>query len=245
MIAVITAGGRVGGSFAEAIGTEVKALAPIGARTLIDAAIDAARAAGAERISIVGGDAVRTHCGGRVDEIIAEDAEGHENLRRAICAAVDRPLLLMTSDLPFIEGDALGAFVRAARGADVALPLASEAAYAAAYPGAPSHVTSIGRERVVNGSVAFFAPGVGERVLPAAQRLFDARKSLWRMALLLGPRLVTLFALRRLQIEDVEHRAAATLGVRALAIRNASPALCYDVDTLEDYRYAITRSTPG
>jgi len=244
MIAVITAGGRVHGAFAEAIGTDVKALAPIGPRALIDAAIDAARATGAEHISIVGGDAVRKHCAGRVDEIIPEDAGGRENLRRAISRAADRPLLLMTSDLPFIEDESLGAFVRAARGAKVALPVTSEAEYVAAYPGAPPHATAIGGERVVNGSVAFFASGVGARVLPAAQRLFDARKSLWRMALLLGPRLATRFALGRLTIADIEHRAADVLGVRAVAVRNSSPALCYDVDTLEDYRYAISRTTP-
>ncbi len=244
MVAVITAGGRVDGPFAQRIGTEVKALAPIGPRTLIDAAIDAARGVGVERVSVVGGEAVMRHCGDRIDEMIAEDAEGHENLRRAICAANDRPLLLMTSDMPFVETESLRAFISAARGVDVALPIASEKAYRAAYPGAPGHATAIGSERVVNGSVALFAPGVGERVLPAAQRLFDARKSLWSMALVLGPRLVALFALGRLQIRDIEERAAAALGVRAAAIRNASPALCYDVDTLEDYCYAIARITP-
>lgn len=244
MIAVITAGGRVHGAFAEAIGTDVKALAPIGARTLIDAAIDAARATGAERISVVGGEAVQRHCAGRVDEMIPEDSEGRENLRRAIAKADVRPLLLMTSDLPFVEGESLGAFVRCARDADVALPLTSETAYIAAYPGAPAHVTAIGGERIVNGSVAFFGPGVGARVLSPAQRLFDARKSLWGMAFLLGPRLVTRFALGRLKIADIEQRAAQVLGVRAVAVRNSSPALCYDVDTLEDYRYAISRITP-
>lgn len=244
MIAVITAGGRVHGAFAEAIGTDVKALAPIGARTLIDAAIDSARATGAERILVVGGDAVRRHCAGRVDEMIPEESEGRENLRHAIAKADGRPLLLMTSDLPFVESESLSAFVRSASSADVALPLASEAAYISAYPGAPAHATAIGSERVVNGSIAFFAPGVGTRVLPAAQRLFDARKSLWSMAFLLGPRLVMRFALGRLKIADVEQRAAEVLGVRALAVRNSSPALCYDVDTLEDYRYALSRLTP-
>lgn len=243
MIAVITAGGRVSGALAEAMGTDVKALAPIGPRTLIDAAIEAARGIGVERISVVGGDDVRKHCARLVDEVIPEDAVGHENLRRAIVSAENSQLLLMTSDLPFIQDESLGAFVRAARGADVALPLATEREYNALYAGAPAHATRIGRECVVNGGVALFAAGVGARVLPAAQRLFDARKSLWQMAALLGPRLLFRFALGRLQIDDVEHRAAETLGVRALAIRNSSPTLCFDVDTLEDYRYAIARLT--
>ncbi len=241
MIAVITAGGRVDGSFAQAIGTDVKALAPIAAGTLLDAAIEAARGAGAQRISVVGGDEIRRHCGMRVDEIIGEDREGRENVRRAICSAAELPLLLMTSDMPFIDAPALAAFGEAAVGADVALPLASEAAYEAAYPAAPPHVTKIGNERVANGNVVYFAPGIGEKVLPMAQRLFDARKNLWRMAVMLGPALLARFVFGRLRIADVEARAATILGVRARAVRNASPSLCFDVDTFEDYRYALER----
>jgi GTP:adenosylcobinamide-phosphate guanylyltransferase len=245
MIAVITAGGRVDGGFAEILGTGVKALAQVGGRTLLDAALAAAREAGAERISVVGGAEIRERCGARVDEVIAEDAEGRENLRRAICSAVDRPLLLMTSDMPFVDGAALRAFVERARDADVALPLASETAYEAAYPGAPPHVTALGNERVANGNVAFFAPGIGERILPTAQRLFDARKSLWQMAALLGPALLARYAAGRLRIEDIEARAIKILGVRARAVRDCAPSLCFDVDTLEDYRYASERAAGG
>ncbi len=242
MIAVITAGGRVDGRFAEVLGTDVKALARVGGRALIDAALAAARGAGAGRVSVVGGVQIAEWCGSRVDEVIPEDAEGRENLRRAICSAVDLPLLLMTSDMPFVDAAALRDFVARARDADVALPLANETAYDLAYPAAPPHVTAIGNERVANGNVVFFAPGVGERVLPVAQRLFDARKSLWRMAALLGPALLVRYAARRLRIEDVERHAARILGVRARAVRDCAPSLCFDVDTLEDYRYASERA---
>jgi GTP:adenosylcobinamide-phosphate guanylyltransferase len=239
MIAVITAGGRVDGAFAAEIGTGVKALASVGGRFLVDVAIEAARGAGARRISVVGGDEIREHCAPWVDEIIAEDVEGRENLRRAMCSAGDVPLLLMTSDMPFIDAVAVIEFLNGAYGADLALPLAGEAAYLAAYPGAPPHVTALGSERVANGNVVYFAPGVAQRVLPIAQRLFDARKSLLRMAALLGPALLCRFAFGKLRIEHVEGRAARMLGVRACAVRDASPALCFDIDTLDDYRYAL------
>jgi GTP:adenosylcobinamide-phosphate guanylyltransferase len=245
MIAVITAGGRVDGAFAAEIGTGVKALAPVGGRFLIDAAIEAARGAGAQRISIVGGDEIRSHCGARVDEIIAEDVEGRENLRRAMCSAGDVPLLWMTSDMPFVDAAAIGEFLRGAIGADLALPLTGEAAYLAAYPGAPPHVTGLGGERVANGNVVYFAPGVAQRVVPVAQRMFDARKNLLRMAFLLGPALLCRFVFRSLRIEHIEARAARVLGVRARAVRDASPALCFDIDTLQDYRYAAGRGANG
>jgi hypothetical protein len=50
------------------------------------------------------------------------------------------------------------------------------------------------------------------------------------------------FLLRRLQIADVERRARTALGVDAVAVRDSSPALCFDVDTLDDYRYACARA---
>ena len=239
MIAAITAGGRVAGPLAEEIGTDVKALAPLSGAKLIDRAIEAAREAGARYIVVIGGAGVREHCEGRVDEVIAELPNGRENIRLAIQSGRDEPLLLLTSDLPFISGTATRDFVTRAAGSDLALPLASERDYTATYPGAPDHVTQVGNERVANGSIVYFGPGVAPRVLDVSQRLFEARKSLWRMAALLGPALLLRFAARRLKIEHVEGRAKRILGVNARAVRDASPTLCYDIDTIEDYRYAL------
>jgi len=238
MIAIVVAGGRVEGPLADAFGTDVKALGTIGGRTLLDVAIEVARAAGALRVLVVGGAAVRAHCAGFVDEVLDESSEGRENVKRAMIAGNDYPLALLSSDMPFVTGDALARFLAAAAGADVALPVASGDAYEAAYPGAPSHVTALGGERIANGNAVYFAPQVAARILPIAQRLFDARKSLWQMAWLLGPGLLAKFATRRLRIADIEARAASTLGVSARAVRESDPSLCFDVDTYDDYRYA-------
>jgi hypothetical protein len=42
-------------------------------------------------------------------------------------------------------------------------------------------------------------------------------------------------------VEDVEAYARRVLGIPVGAVRGADPGLCYDVDTLEEYRYACTR----
>ena len=240
MIAAITAGGRIDGTFASAAGTTVKALAPIDGITLLERAIDAARGAGARHIAVVGGDEVRAACGARVDAIIGESSDGRENLGKALKAGTaDEELVFLTSDMPFVEATFVDAFVRRARGADVALPLCSAGDYARAYRGAPAHATRIGRERIVNGCVAYFGPGVAPRALEVSQRLFDARKSVWRMATLLGPPLLLRFAFGALEIGDIEARAHSLLGLEARAVRDASAALCFDVDSYDDYRYAL------
>ena len=245
LAAAITAGGRVSGSFAAVLGTDIKALAPTASQRLIDVSIDAARAAGAARIAVVGAKAVHEHCATRIDEAIDESPSGEENLRRAIASARGAPLLLMTSDLPFVRGDAVSEFLERAQRSDVAMPLSSATAYAAAFPGAPEHTVSLGGERVANGSVFWFAPGTGARVSEIATRLFSARKSPVRMATLLGPALLLRFAIRRLRIADVEQRAHALFGLRVSAVRDCAPGLCYDVDTQADYEYALERLARG
>lgn len=239
MIAAITAGGRPGDPFARALGVPTKALASVSAITMLDRAIDAVRATGARRIVVIGGEAVRAHCGSRVDDVIDEAPDGRENIRRAMACGTSEPLLLSSSDMPFVTPSAMADFVENARACDLALPLAEANAYEATFPGAPPHVTRLGRERIANGNVVYFGAGIAPRALDASQRFFDARKSLVRMAGLLGPGLLLRFATRRLRIAHVEARGSALLGCAVRAIRNASPTLCFDIDSIDDYRYAI------
>lgn len=245
MHAVITAGGRVDGDFAAAIGTHVKALAPLGSRTLIDAAIGAAREVGVEGIAVVGGPEVRAHCAGRVERLLDADADGVENIRRALAAFDFSRLLYLTSDLPFVDGAGLADFIARSRGAAVTMALASAEGYDAAYPGAPAHVMALGGERFANGSVFTIDRSARDAVAHLAGRFFAARKSTLRLAMLLGPVLCARFALKRLPIAAVEARARAVLGVPARAVRDASPGLCFDVDTLEDWAYAHALALAG
>jgi GTP:adenosylcobinamide-phosphate guanylyltransferase len=244
--AVITAGGVVDGDFARRIGTDVKALAPLGETTLLDLAIDAARGAGAQRIAVVGGEAVRKRVASRVDRIIdaaeaGTENAGSENVMRALAAWPSSPLLYLTSDLPFVSADGVRAFVDRSAGYCVTMPLADAHAYERRFPDAPEHVVELGGERVANGNVFCLAPEAIEPVRRWATRFFDARKSKFRMAILLGIPLLLRFASRTLTIEAIERKAGRTLGVPVAAIRDADPGICYDVDTLAEYEYACTR----
>lgn len=239
--AVVTAGGRVDGAFAAVLGTPVKALAPFNGGVLLDVVLDAIAGAGITEVAVVGDPDVLAHAARRGAHGIAAAQSGSENVARALDAWPEGDLLYATSDLPFVTAADLMAFLAASAAHDLTLPLAAYAAYDAAHPGAPPHLTEIGGERVAGGSVFF----IGAAARPAMRRIagtfFDARKSLPGMARLLGPALLARFLLRRLRIADVERRALAVLGVRAAAIRDQAPGLCYDVDTLEDYRYACGR----
>lgn len=241
MNAVITAGGLVDGDFARRIGTDVKALAQLGNATLLDRAIDAARGAGAQRVAVVGGDAVREHVSSKVDRVIDAHADGSENVLRALAAWPSSALLYLTSDMPFVSAEGVRAFLDRSVSFCVTMPLADAQVYESRFPDAPEHVVELGGERVANGNVFYLAPEAVGPVRHWATRFFEARKSKVRMAILLGIPLLLRFAARTLTIEAIERKAGRTLGVPVRAIRDADPGICYDVDTLTDYEYACAR----
>lgn len=243
MNAVITAGARVNGEFARCIGTPVKALARVGGRTLLAAGIDAARQAGVTRLAVVGGPEVRQACARSIDLLVEESESGAVNLQRALRAwGADQPLLYMTSDLPFVSGAVLRQFVASVPEDALALPITACSEFERRFPGAPPFGIEIGGERVVNGGVFWIPAGAGRMLAALAARFFDARKSIARMALLLGPALCLRFAFHRLTIGALEREARRRLGFPAVAVRGAPPELAYDIDTLNEYAYAADRA---
>lgn len=243
MNVVMTAGGRIAGTYADECGTTVKALVEIRGRSMLARTIDAASGAGATQIAVVGGDAVRAACGASVDVVIGEGESGSENLLRALRIwPGDEPLLLLTTDLPYANAEALRAFLDAAPDDALAMPLTTPALFDARFPGAPLVGITLGGERVVNGGAFLFPPGVAERAAGIATRFFDARKSPWAMASVLGLSLAFRFATKRLTVAALEEEAPRRFGVPIKAVRACAPELCFDADTIEDYRYVVTHS---
>jgi molybdopterin-guanine dinucleotide biosynthesis protein A len=238
--AVITAGGRVEGAFATAIGTPIKALAPFGTGVLLDVVLDAIAGAGIADIALIGDPDVGRRLPASVRFVPATPG-GAANVARALDAWPDDDLLFAASDLPFVTALEVRAFLASSASYDLTMPLAAAPVYEAACPGSPPHVMALGGERFASGSVFFIGRAARAPVRAVAGRFFDARKSAIGMARLLGPALLLRFLVRQLRISDVEHRAVRVLGVRAAAIRDSGPGLSYDVDTLAEYRYACAR----
>ncbi|MBV8198884.1 MAG: NTP transferase domain-containing protein [Candidatus Eremiobacteraeota bacterium] len=240
MKAVITAGGRINGEFARAAGTTVKALAPVRGATMLQRVIDALREAGATRIAVIGGVEVRRACSSVVECVIEESVSGSENLRKALDAWPrdgDR-LLYATSDLPYITAAAVDDFLGRVSSETLAVPLTEWSDFQLRFPGAPPFGLTLAGERVVNGGV-FAVPDASIPKLAAlAARFFEARKAPWRMAGLVSPSVLLRFLFRRLSVADLERLAVRALGTPACGVRRAAAGLAYDVDLLEEYRYA-------
>lgn len=241
MKAVVTAGGRIEGEFARVAGTAVKALALIRGAPMLARMIDALRAAGIGEIAVVGGEEVRAACAGSVDRFVDESPSGSENLLRALRAWPEgERIIYATSDLPYVTSDAIRDFVERVGHGALAVSLADYAAFVARFPNAPPFGIRLGGERVVNGGVFSIPQGATAKLAAIATRFFEARKQPWRMASLVGPGVLIRFLSGRLRVADLETMALHVLQVPAQALRGCAPELAFDVDTLDEYRYACT-----
>jgi GTP:adenosylcobinamide-phosphate guanylyltransferase len=237
--AVITAGGTIDGQYAHRAGTTIKALAPVRGTTMLDMAIDAAYGAGATRVAVVGGDAVAAACASRVDKVVAQSNDGGRNLQLALAAwPADERLLLLTSDMPYITADALRAFAENSPPDVFAMALSAYDAFMRRFPNAPPFGIALAGERVVNGGAFAIPVGAAPRIAAVAVQFFDARKSPWKMARLLGLSMIVRYVTGRLSIEGLERYGTARLGVPTRALRDAAPELAFDADLLGEFTYA-------
>ena len=151
MRAVITAGGTVEGSFAAAIGTPIKALAPFAGRTLLDIAIAACAVSEIDGIAVIGGAEVREHLRGSDVRVIDALDDGRANVLRALAAWPGERILYLTSDLPFVTAAGVAALIARSEPYAVTMGLASVQSYAARYADAAPAGVTFGAETVVNG----------------------------------------------------------------------------------------------
>ena len=244
MKAVVTAGGRIEGPFAQAAGTPVKALASVRGTTMLARVIAALRQAGATEIAVIGGSEVRAACGTLVERVVDESPSGSINLLSALRAWPEdgEPLLYATSDLPYVTGDAVSDFLGRIAPGTLAVSLAEFAAFERRFPGSSGFGITLAGERVVNGGLFLIPSGAAERLAVFARRFFEARKRPWQMASFVSPIVLLRFLFGRLSIAHLEGMAARLLGVPSAAVRNCAPELAFDVDTDSEYRYACTHA---
>lgn len=245
---VIPAGGTISAVYAEAIGTPLRALAPLGPerRPVMQIVVDALRASGVvRRIVGVAPDGVTAQITG-VDVWLPAGDSAPDNIRRGLMA-LDRSgvsALICPSDLPLLTPASVNEFVsRYDRRADVQIGLVSAPAYEAAFPGAPPSQWVRLRDAgpVTIGGLFGIRPALLERHEAAIAQVIDSRKSQARMVRLLGPRLLWQWATKSLTLAALQARGEAILGCHALILPDVDPALAFDIDEAGDYAFADAR----
>ena len=237
--AVVTAGGRLEGALAEATGHSVKALIPFEGTPLLRRVLGALESSGVVgETVVVGPETLREHTG--TARLLNEGESGIENLSRGLSAvdAGEGFALFAASDLPFLCAESVRWLVEnAPEGADLVFPITDRQRYEARFPGTPGAWTKLREGELTGGSVFLMRPAAIARNRALIERAFDARKSQWEMARLLGLSFALKFATGQLTVAAAEARATALTGCRCRVVPNAHPHLACDLDTHEEWLY--------
>lgn len=253
--AVVTAGGRLPADFAAKAGTDIKALVEIGGVPLLTIVVSALReSGGVGRIVVVGPEAVSaTAKQAGADLVLPEGATGPENMASGLRAIADDAseanggrAILAASDMyaltSAVVSDALG---RAAdTDGDFLFPVVTRAAYEARFPGSPNVFAPVDGGEFTGGSLIFLRPAALGRNRAVMEAVFEARKSQWAMARLLGINFLAKFLLRRLTIPEIENKASQITNCVCRALLDADARLAADIDSMQDWEYASRRWSP-
>ena len=241
---VVLAGSRPGRDpFAEALGTDLKALIPVAGEPMVLRPVR-------ELLSSesIGDVLVLTQAPERIAAILPQDprikiAASGISIARTILQlckneTVHWPLLVTTADHALLDKATIGEICTAAQGADVAIGVVEQSLLRQRFPHAKRTWLKF-RGGAYTGANLFALQS--PRVASAIELWAGAeqgRKKGWRLIFLLGPTVLLGTMLRLLSIDRVLDRAGQKLGLGIKAVRLSNPLAGIDVDKMEDHALA-------
>lgn len=243
---ILPAGGTFKGPLADQTKVPHKTLLAPHGKTLLEVGLKAIEESGlANRIAIPGEDCVHDALRETDYRLVPGGTTGPGTILNGLRALrqnaplTDR-LLLITTDLPFLEARHLTDFVnRAPRNADLVVAVCEGAQFEVTFPGSANTYVKLNDGRWTVGGVFLVKAEPFERAISHLEAVFINRKSVLGMVRLLGPKFLLQFALRRVGVEDVIRKVEAILGCSGAAVHKSAPELAFDIDDVEDYEYAI------
>lgn len=248
--AILPAGGRIDGRFAAETGVNVKALIFIDGRTVLERTLDALRATGVvDRIIVIGPKEIADHkASEKADAVLPEGGNsGPANILRGIewlykenGNKYDKRAFIITTDLPFLNPQVITAFLDACPSdADLCAPLVHKDDFEARFPGSDNIYVRLMDGEWTMGSSFLVNPEAIHRNRDVIERVFAVRKSQIGMARLLGIGFIFRLITKHLTIDHIERRCGEILGCTGTAVRESPPELAYDIDHIEEYKYAV------
>jgi GTP:adenosylcobinamide-phosphate guanylyltransferase len=244
--AILPAGGTISPEFAAVVGTNVKALIKFDGRSILSSTLEAVK--GTQEIGrtvVIGGDAVQTAAKDLADIVLPETNSGPENILaglRYLLTVPDPPakVMVVTTDLPFLTSEILNRFIsQCPPDREISVPLVNRSDWDARFPDSTATFATLKDGRWTTGCAYLIDVTALQRSMPHIERVFEYRKSVLKLARLLGPKFLFKFLTKTLTVPDVEEKIQSMLGCSGAAIRNAPTELAYDIDDLEDYEYAL------
>ena len=240
--AIVLAGSRPGrDTFAEAFGTDLKALIAVGGEPMVVRPVRALVSS-----KSVGRVIVLSQVPERIAAVMPEGVDVRESQSTisatilALCndPSTEWPLLVTTADHALLDVVTVDEFCREASGADLAIGVVEREALMRRLPNTRrTWIKFRGGGYTGANLFALRSP----QVAPAVElwrSVEQDRKKGWRLMLQLGPVVLLGAALRLLSLDDVLDRIGRKLGLGIKAVRLSNPLAGVDVDKADDHALA-------
>ncbi|MDY0088489.1 MAG: nucleotidyltransferase family protein [Coriobacteriia bacterium] len=212
-----------------------KGLLPIAGKPMVEWVLDALNAA--EMVSEVAVVVPTAENLGpwadRAAKIVVSDRPFIDNMLAGLSAfRSDKPVLLVTGDIPALTPAAVDDFVRRSlsTGAHATYPLIREADMLEQFPGSDRTFVRLADGKVTGGNMMLVDPVLVERNREIGGKVFATRKNPVAMARVIGMRFVVRLLLGRLTVAEVEEKLGELIGGRGAAVYTSEASIGADVD---------------
>ncbi len=222
-------------------GTEVRALFEWQGKPFVQWAFEALRASSRiERIAVIGPPDL-AECAGLAgaDLILPERDTITANLFAALDALQPRNRVLITAcDNPLLSTAAFDDFLsRVPADAAVAYPILRHESFIEQFPGAKNVPIRLRGGRWIGGDCIVIEASAIPRLREAITQVLDSRKSLIKMARLLGLPFAAGLAFKRVGVAEIERQVTRIAGVEFRFVPDSNPVFVVDIDDPEDWDY--------
>ena len=234
--ALVLAGSRGGADpVADYAGVSHKALIRLEGQTLLARVVGALRAAGAVRIAVVSSHPeVRAEIA-RLGAEALDEAAGPSLSVRTGAEQLGTPLVVTTADHALLRPEWVQRFLAdVPTDDDVAVLVAARATVEAAAPGTKRTWLKLADGHWSGCNLFWLANDRALAVIDLWRRVEAERKRPWKMAWILGPRMLLRFVTRRLSLQGAAARLGDLAGVRAAIVETPYGLASVDVDKPAD-----------
>lgn len=233
--AVVLAGSPNDGLLKECSSASYEALIPIGPRLMVEYVCDALQAsAQVGPVAVVGpAEELAGVLASRGVRVAPAGKTVLENVQIGINAlpAVKR-VLVVTSDVPLLTGEAVDDFLAQCRDdtVDLYYPIVSRSTVEGRYAGVKRTYVSLKDGIFTGGNLFLVNPEIFPRCLPKGEQLVAARKNPLQLSRLVGLAFLIKFVTRRLSLQEAQTKVSRLLGIKGVAVISRYPEVGLDVD---------------
>lgn len=233
--AVVLAGSPNNGLLQGCSSAAYEALIPIGSKVMVEYVCEALHAsAHVEQVVVVGpAEQLADFLASRGVRTVPAGQTVLENVQIGM-QALPAPgrVLVVTSDIPLLTGEAVDDFLAQCRdeAVDLYYPIVPRSAVENRFPGVRRTYVRLKEGVFTGGNLFLVNPGIFPRCLQKGEQLVAARKNPLQLARLVGLSFLIKFIIRRLSLQEAQTKVSQLLGIRGEAVISRYPEVGLDVD---------------